>query len=101
MTDQRWLDDQYPKVSESDRSGTDAMRLLEAIATIIDGPIADTRLHDWSGLPERVRLKVQRLYDKWQDAEDCIRLRMRELNAWRLDSGLEPLPALPDAEETR
>jgi hypothetical protein len=75
------------------------MRLLEAIATIIDGPIPDARLHDWSGLPERTRLRVQRLYDKWQDAEDCIRLRMRELNSWRVDSGLEPLPAPPDAEE--
>jgi hypothetical protein len=43
---------------QRDESAIDAMRLLEAIATIIDGPIADTRLHDWSGLPERVRLKV-------------------------------------------
>jgi len=39
----------------------DAMRLLEAIATIIDGPIADTRLHDWSGLPERTRLALDGL----------------------------------------
>jgi hypothetical protein len=60
---------------QRDESAIDAMRLLEAMATIIDGPIADTRLHDWSGLPERTRLKVQRLYDKWQDAEDRQRVQ--------------------------
>jgi hypothetical protein len=49
-------------MAENDVACDDAMRLLEAIATIIDGPIADTRLHDWSGLPERVRLKVH----SWQ-----------------------------------
>jgi hypothetical protein len=104
-----------------DSAGTDAMRLLEAIATIIDGPIADTRLHDWSGLPERVRLTVQGwlpivtapkdeevlVSDTAQQVWSAIQ---RQDATWISADGNQlfvafthwmPLPAPPDVEETR
>jgi hypothetical protein len=56
-------------MAENDVACDDAMRLLEAIATIIDGPIMDTRLHDWSGLPERTRLALDGLQRVRQWAE--------------------------------
>jgi len=70
---------------QSDQACDDAMRLLEAIATIIDGPIQDTRLHDWSGLPERVRLNVE--YGK------TMRLLLEVVQD-------VIVPAPPDAKET-
>jgi hypothetical protein len=98
-----------------DPAGTDAMRLLEAIATIIDGPIADTRLHDWSGLPEQVRLIVR------QTRAAALKDALQVFHQWRVGvpdpgfnhpTGLQfermliaafewrELPAPPDAKET-
>jgi hypothetical protein len=110
---------------QRDESAIDAMRLLEAIATIIDGPIADTRLHDWSGLPERVRLKIhgwQPIATAPEDQEilgldgDVRRVTAFIDGAWMFYqkyggsrliwwpkqwAPLMLLPAPPDAEETR
>ena len=96
----------------------DAMRLLEAIATIIDGPIADTRLHEWSGLPERVRLKVQterqveylgQLISRVSTWACLPNTTEPEFNGYQsaqndvrqiIHGNGVPLPAPPDAKET-
>jgi len=63
---------------QRDESAIDAMRLLEAIATIIDGPISDTRLHDWSGLPERVKLIVR------QTRAAALKDALQVFHQWRV-----------------
>jgi hypothetical protein len=70
-----------------DPAGTDAMRLLEQIATIIDGPMADTRLHDWSGLPERTRLRL-----------GAARILLASIDAWCED--IDQTPAIEFICET-